>query len=625
MRYRGAFNTSTRLRTFCALLTVITTLLFTAIAGADIRLCTYNLLNFNGDSSRWNDYKMILAAINPDILVVQEITSSGAVITFRDSVLNATGGPGATDPYASQYISDAATQDQAIFYRTSKIVFVASSVINTEPRDTYRWKLRPASQPAGTNEFYVYTMHLKAGDLPTDQADRLAQTTTIRSNSNALPDGSLFFFCGDFNIQSSSEASYQQLVGSQADNSGQAFDPINTPGNWNNTGGYANVHTQSTRGGTSGGLDDRFDFALVSAALLDSIGMDYIDDPAHTYTEFGNDGLHFNKAITDTPIIPEGSAMAAALYNASDHLPVYMDLIDPGGPLNPPQIGDIPLVNFGQLLVGGQADAIITVQNTAMPPAADLEYSFVAPTGFSAPAGTFTDSDAPGGNQHTLTMTALAQGNQFGNLAVNNNSINAPNKTVFIIGGVLSHAIPSTTATGQTTTANTDFGTHPIGEFTNQTARVYNADYNVSWSVPLEIYDYQISGSDAARFDVAGFVATAGITSFADFTVSFDDTGASPGAHTASLEFLTRDDSALPGTMDLATITFSLSASVESTAMRGDFDGLNGVDSEDIAPFVAVLLDPDGASAGDQWIADMNEDEVNDASDIQLFVDALLQ
>ncbi len=623
MRYRGVTHSSASLRTLCVLTTLLA-LLFSPAAGADIRLCTYNLLNFNGDSSRWADYQLILSAVNPDVLVVQEITSSGAVSIFRDSVLNATGGPGESDPYSSQYISDSATQDQAIFYKTSKVVFVSSSVINTEPRDTYRWKLRPASQPAGTNEFYVYTMHLKAGSDPTDQADRLAQTTTIRSNANALPDGSLMFFCGDFNIQSSSEASYQQLVGSQADNSGRAFDPINTPGTWNNVGGFANVHTQSTRGGFEGGLDDRFDFVLVSAALLDDTGMDYIDDPAHTYNEFGNDGLHFNKAISDTPVIPEGSAMAMALYNASDHLPVYLDLIDPGGPVNPPQIGDIPVVNFGQLLVGGQLDEVITVENTATAPAEDLEYSFVAPTGFTAPAGTFTDPVAPGGNQHTITITGLAMGNQFGNLEVNNNSVNDPDKTVFVIGGVLDHAVPSTTSTGQTTSDNLDFGTHALGGFSNQTATIYNADYDPSWSVPLEVYTYQVSGDDAARFDIVGFTVTAGITTSADFTVSFDDTGAAPGAYTATLEFLTRDDSTLAGNMDLATITFNLSASVEG-ALRGDFDGMNGVDSADIAPFVTVLLDPDGASSGDQWTADMNEDEVNDALDIQPFVDALLQ
>ena len=51
-------------------------------------------------------------------------------------------------------------------------------------------------------------------------------------------------------------------------------DPINTPGSWNNNEDFRGVHTQSTRtsssgfgGGAGGGLDDRFDFIMVSQNL----------------------------------------------------------------------------------------------------------------------------------------------------------------------------------------------------------------------------------------------------------------------------------------------------------------------------------------------------------------------
>jgi hypothetical protein len=47
---------------------------------------------------------------------------------------------------------------------------------------------------------------------------------------------------------------------------------------------------------------------------------------SESYTTFGNDGQHFNRPINVLPNIAVDSAMAQALYDASDHLPVYLDL-----------------------------------------------------------------------------------------------------------------------------------------------------------------------------------------------------------------------------------------------------------------------------------------------------------
>ena len=89
------------------------------------------------------------------------------------------------------------------------------------------------------------------------------------------------------------------------------------------------MHTQSPRtssfgGGANGGMDDRFDWLFVSQSILDETSsMYYVDG---TYCAFGNDGNHFNDAINDGTNNSVSAEMADALHDASDHLPVYMDV-----------------------------------------------------------------------------------------------------------------------------------------------------------------------------------------------------------------------------------------------------------------------------------------------------------
>jgi hypothetical protein len=107
---------------------------------------------------------------------------------------------------------------------------------------------------------------------------------------------------------------------------GQAFDPINTPGAWSGNDAFKSVHTQAPSfdaqpGLVGGGMDDRFDFQLVTGELLDGEGLDYIPGSYHA---FGNNGTHtFNQSIsTGTGAL---LAVLAALMTASDHLPVVAD------------------------------------------------------------------------------------------------------------------------------------------------------------------------------------------------------------------------------------------------------------------------------------------------------------
>ena len=175
------------------------------------------------------------------------------------------------------------------------------------------------------------SVHLKAGSATSDKNQRTQEATTLRNYLNGLQPNSLFLICGDYNLESSSEPSYGVLTGNQSDNDGRVKDPINRPGDWNDNGSYADIHTQSTRaiqfgGGASGGLDDRFDLILMSYALEASSELAY---KTGSYIAYGNDGQHFNKAINDGINGAVSSELSNSLYEASDHLPVLIELDSP--------------------------------------------------------------------------------------------------------------------------------------------------------------------------------------------------------------------------------------------------------------------------------------------------------
>ena len=92
------------------------------------------------------------------------------------------------------------------------------------------------------------------------------------------------------------------------------------------------VSSQGTSCQASGGMDDRFDFILASAAVMQGAGnVKYVAD---SYWAVGQDGKHFNKSITDSPANTSVPAdVLNALANNSDHLPVMLKLRINTGPV----------------------------------------------------------------------------------------------------------------------------------------------------------------------------------------------------------------------------------------------------------------------------------------------------
>ena len=225
---------------------------------------------------------------------------------------------------------------QAMFYRADTLEEIACDhrdIPTGGGRETDRWRLQVVDNPSPDAGFYIYSSHLKASPGALNEQERLVGVVAIRADADSLPEGTQIIFAGDMNFHDNGEPGYLEFLSPGA---GQAFDPLGT-GPWADSAD-AIKHTQSPRvvqacGLIGGGLDDRFDFQLLTAEMMDGNGIDLM---LGTYRAFGNDGQHFDIAINDgdnfyyPADIPRSHALAVALRNASDHLPVVADYSLPG-------------------------------------------------------------------------------------------------------------------------------------------------------------------------------------------------------------------------------------------------------------------------------------------------------
>lgn len=528
-----------------------------------LRICTYNVLNFPGStgSEREDDFRAVINEIDPDVLVVQEMLSASGQTQFLNNVMNY-GQPGT---YAVAPFIDGYDTDNSMYYKVDVVDFISQTVLSTTLRDINEYVVRPDGYSDSGAEFRVYSAHLKASYDPEDYAQRLAECTVLRNHTNALPAGSHFFLGADLNIRESTEDAYQKLVGSEADNDGRFKDPIDTPGNWHDAWAHVPVHTQSTRitqfgGGATGGMDDRFDQILISYAADDGQGISYIES---SYVAYGNDAElepdwndNLNKSIIYGTNYIVGPILAENLRQASDHLPVYLDIQVPA------VIQTASSMDFGTVIVDATAEENLRVFNVADPPADELNYDLSAPSGFSAPGGSFS-VEAQDSSDHTISMNTTTSGTKSGDLEIQANDVDNPTTYVALSGTVLDHAQPSTQAAVVTIEDTVDFGTHQIGGFSDQILQIHNYDYD-SLQALLRVYDAQITGGDG-RFSLVGGFSPADVGATpASYTVTFDDSGAESGSTYAGiLTFSTHDQEGLPGGIDLSDLTYDLLATVE--------------------------------------------------------------
>lgn len=310
-----------------------------------LKIMTYNLLNYdeltsyctltnNNVNSKDGYLRSIFSYVTPDIFGVNELGSgSSTAQRLLDSVINRNG---VTWYRRANYVnSNSSTIVSTIYYDSRKITLYNQNYLTTGLRDIMIYKFYYNSPDLSTLSDTVFftciQMHLKAGSTAADQTDRAAETLTLMNYLNGQNSSNMgnVLVMGDFNVQSATETSFQNLINYTNSNI-RFYDPVNKIGTWYNNSAYKLYHTQSTNTDinndckASGGMDDRFDFILASFYVINNIAkVQYV---TNSYTAVGQDGNRFNQSISSPANYSVPSNVVSALANMSDHLPVTLKI-----------------------------------------------------------------------------------------------------------------------------------------------------------------------------------------------------------------------------------------------------------------------------------------------------------
>lgn len=406
-----------------------------SLSSAALRMVSYN----TAQAAR-SDIDVVLEAIGNDnqngitrpidILFMEEQLSVTTTTQQIVNIMNSLYGSG----MYNRGIVDGETTGAGrpgIVYNTGTVELLEEVQIN-EPADdgaarsTMRYKLRPVGYSSPDAVFYAYVSHLKASNTGSDASRRGIEAQEIRNDADALGDDVHVIYAGDLNLYTSSEQAWQNLT---ASGNGQAFDPVNRVGSWNNNSAFTDVHTQSPvtsehfSGQITGGMDDRFDFQLLSGEWLDDEGLSYISGSYHA---FGNNNTHgLNNDISDgTGASP---AVLSALENSSDHLPVVADYQLPA--VMQVVVDAIP----DEIEIGSYYSLSVAVNNTAqaevVAAADELDYTISVSGDILLVGGASSGTIAPlaGEYLYTIELDTSTIGAKTGRLMVTSSSQGAEN------------------------------------------------------------------------------------------------------------------------------------------------------------------------------------------------------
>jgi endonuclease/exonuclease/phosphatase family metal-dependent hydrolase len=552
-----------------------------------LRVVTYNLHDYPSDLPiRQPHLRTVMAAINADALIAQELNDPAGVDSFLTNVLDVVQ-PG---QWAATTWLNVGGEGGAVFYKPAKVTITDLSQIATVGiRDVLVCRMTPVGYTAAAASTNLYSIHFKAGGPATaDSTSRRLECTDLRNQLNALPTGTSLLLGGDTNFYGAYEGGYIRLTESQLDNDGRLKDPlvplyVTGTGTWHDNAGMPLFVSQSPcntgclAGFSGGGMDDRFDLWLTSYSMQDAEGLDYLpnltaSNGAYPFT-YGNDGSKFNNDInaggTNTMV---GIAVANALHDASDHLPVVITIQVPAKVVAGVSLG------FGTVIVGAAANQNLAVSNGATAPADELTYTLAPPADFTAPGGTFTANAGAAANSHAIGMSTATSGTKTGNLTVNSDDVDVPTSNVALSGTVLDHAAASLDSGAVQVASTADFGDHAIGQFADRAVRVHDFGYD-ALQARLSVNTANIVGGDGRFAIVGGFSPALLAGTGQTWNVHFDDVGANlDQEYTATLTFASTDE-ALPGSAAAADLVVSLRAKPVS--------GVSGVPGHDLPKALA--------------------------------------
>lgn len=273
--------------------------------------------------------KNLVKYVQPDVLTVNEL---GKGVTYAQRILNNVLNTDGVNYFAyattSSNPSSSITIGNGFFYDTRKLVLHSTSYVTTSVSyfNFYRMYYRSNELAQGDTIFITFIVtHLKAGsDCGSNRFDQAKQ---LMNRLISIGRADNYVLSGDFNIYNASEDAYQHFV-HHTNPMVRFYDPINREGEWDNNSAFADLFTQSTHTSSngcfsSGGMDNRFDFILVSDLV--NRGARKIRCLPETYYALGQDGHRHNGSIISPTNNSVPGTIANSLYAMSDHLPVIMD------------------------------------------------------------------------------------------------------------------------------------------------------------------------------------------------------------------------------------------------------------------------------------------------------------
>ncbi|MCB0802011.1 MAG: T9SS type A sorting domain-containing protein [Flavobacteriales bacterium] len=315
-----------------------------------VKIMSYNVLSYrnftsyctssnNSTSTKENALEIIIDYTLPDILAVCEMGSSPNGINAFHLMNNALNKNGRSYFQMANYtVTGNSSLTNMLYFNSNKFGLIAQNQITHSINnvqlvrliDEYilYYKDSNLAQHRDTTYFHFLVAHLKAGNTGGDRTERGLATEAVMAYLDTINATGNYFIMGDFNLYAPNEPAFLDLIAYNPDPSLNFQDPVNRIGNWSNNSSYADVHTQSTRTsggcGSSGGMDDRFDFILCSDEVINN--SDKVRYIPNTYWALGQDGNRFNGNINSPTNNSVPNYVANALYDMSDHLPVLMDL-----------------------------------------------------------------------------------------------------------------------------------------------------------------------------------------------------------------------------------------------------------------------------------------------------------
>ncbi len=332
------------------LLMLFVTIGFTQVKSQEIAtFVSYNLLNYRNETSYCTStnnpsaakeayFKTIFSYLQPDLLACNEVGANPTnAVKILDRCLNV---DGETKYQMANFSSTSGSSlANAFYYNQEMFTMYSYDKVENEVGgqqivrliNVYTLYYNNTNLPLGADTTFltVFIAHFKAGNSSSDKADR---TEAAKAVMQYVEDESItgnYIISGDFNTYTSTEGAIQNLI-DPVNQAVKFVDPVNRMGDWNNNSAYADVHSQSTHYtsngcASGGGLDDRFDFILVSQSIKDDLN--YMDYVSNSYKAVANDGNHFNQSINQGSNTSVPANVLDAIYNGSDHLPVIMDMI----------------------------------------------------------------------------------------------------------------------------------------------------------------------------------------------------------------------------------------------------------------------------------------------------------